>query len=150
MKKTYNEIVSTVREAARDAIRLEATNNVRTKLLTLAKHTDCLKGNILNIDKRIARLNFAISEIKDNDPDKEELMKEHNEGLENYNKEKEGIAKEQAEIDKMVEELNLKIQDIQSGKVLVSTERLEDLTKVYLAKASETLMLESLAGADKE
>ncbi len=148
MKKTYNEIVSSVREAARDSIRLEATNKVRTKLLTLTKHSDSLKNSTISVDKTIARLNFAISEVKDNDPDKEETMKEYNEGLANCNKEKESIAKEQAEVDKIVAELTQKIQDIQDGKVLVSSEHLEELTSVYLAKAGETLMLESLTGND--
>lgn len=68
----YNNIVSSVRVAARDLLRLKATNRFRDELLELetAKSTLMKDFDQRNADRtfQIADLEFQLSEVKDRDP----------------------------------------------------------------------------------
>lgn len=129
---TYNNVVSKMRELARDLLRLKATERFRQEILGLENNKKIHNEFIESLNKDIARTDFKISEIKDNDPDKEsklENLKEVKKNLEDtIEKENEAIEN----INKEITKVNEKIEKLQKGELLVDADSLDKVTNQLL------------------
>lgn len=149
----YNKVVSAVRVAARDLLRLKMTNDLRDQLLavessktSVLKHADAKNADLT---LQIADMEFQLSEVKDRDPraasKREALTKRIEEARTNAPGYAENVAKSVAEFDKQIAALNVEIAKVQSGETKVCKESLSRTANDLLSQfvKSEVSCLES-------
>ena len=133
----YNEVISKLREIARDGLRLKLVSNVRTEANSLDNRKIEVNKEIENANLRIAVIDFETSEIKANDPEKDakakELENDKDFWLEKITKYQERLA----ELDKQISAEMDHIAKIQAGEVKVSKESLEDETNRLIKVVTE-------------
>lgn len=141
MTKTYNEIATLARDYARDNVRTHLTNNVRNNILAVEIAINEVDEDIKNLAKNKERVEFKISEVKDNNPDKEDILKKLNEDLKAIADREKMLTDEKANYNKKIELLKEEIEEIANGVKKVSKETLARLSAQYIDKITEELML---------
>jgi len=153
----YNNIVSSVRVAARDLLRLKATNRFRDELLELetAKTTLMKDFDQRNADRtlQIADLEFQLSEVKDRDPraaTKREalnarLVEAQNVAPSYVETHEKNLALLGGQITKTLE----KIAKIQSGETKISKDELTQVANDLLSQFVKS-EVSCLSGAEDE
>ena len=139
----YNALVSIAREFARNMVRLTMTNNVRAKILNTENQIKDNENAVTEVNKDILRLNFKMSKIDDNDPDKTDKKKEIEEAIADNNKCLENLAKNKEAITNQMTKLNEEIEAIQKGDKKVSTETLQILSNDYLETLNREAMIKA-------
>jgi chromosome segregation ATPase len=126
--KNYNEVISALREVARDFLRLRRINGIRTDVLQANNEIKSIEDAILAEKKQVARAEFRLTSLNENDPDLEDKTKDYNDNKEYALKSIERYEKEKANVTHTVADLNAKLADISSGKHKVDMEELEGVT----------------------
>lgn len=140
----YNEVISKLREVARDLLRLNKVNRLRTTRLDLTNELNRADKNMDNeaqeAAKHIARKTFSLSQLNEADPDHEEKKESLEKGIQNikeslatsqetYAKWREGIVKSVAEVDE-------KIAKVQAGESPVNADELSHVTEDLIREFS--------------
>jgi uncharacterized membrane protein len=142
MQKTYNELVSITRELARDFLRLQMVNEVRDSMLDTDKSIKSYEDGNQNVNKQIAIVEFKLSEVKENDPEKDTKIKNLTESKESYVKQMEYNNKSIADYTKMKADKLKKIDDIQSGAKPVCANALSCKSEQLLAEVVSAIAVE--------
>lgn len=124
----YNETVSTVREIARDGLRLQAVNRFRADLLEVEISKGMVADSRKEIEKDTARAEYNLSKVDSANPDFENITKSLQEDLKYLNEQLESNGKTSENLDKKAEEINKKIDAVQSGETKISKDSLNDET----------------------
>ena len=133
----YNEIISNLREIARDGLRLKMTSAVRTEINSLDNSKLNVAKEIEHAKLCIAVCDFEASEIKDNDPRKEDKLKNIVQNKEYAVKRLEDLEKELKRYDDAITEEMAQVAKIQAGEIKVSKESLEDETNRLIKVVTE-------------
>jgi hypothetical protein len=137
----YNSVVSVLRTIARDWLRMEKTNRVKDQILEYKTKISSLEKSVKDYEKQIEIEKFDLSEIKDNNPRKEELVKIANENMkflfEKIDERNKDIKDVQTCVDDRTKELDI----IQAGTWKADREELSNrankLIEVYAKTAAE-------------
>jgi chromosome segregation ATPase len=132
--KNYNEVISALREVARDFLRLRRINSIRTDILEVNNEIKATEDEILAYKKDIARAEFRTNSLVEADPDFEDKKKTYQETKESHLKSIESLEKHQASLRETVADLNAKINDISAGKSKVDKDELESITQDLLGE----------------
>lgn len=148
----YNDIVSTLREIARDGLRLRKVNSLRADRLVVANELSSVERNheefVRRSAKEVAILNFRLSQLVDADPEKaektERLTKELESCPEELENEAKRFAKEVEALNKQLAEIDERIAKVQSGEWKVDMDVLnreaqdliEEVTRAAAGKVS--------------
>lgn len=134
----YNEIVSALKVIARDQLRLVMVINLRTDLNEVDNRKIKAEQDLAEIKLDLARVDFKMSQVHAEDPDREAKLKDLEDTKTELNT---LLTRTQEYIDKTLakeaDEINAKIEDVTNGKVKVSAERLEETTKELAKKFIE-------------
>jgi ABC-type Fe2+-enterobactin transport system substrate-binding protein len=142
MQKTYNELVSITRELARDFLRLQAVNEVRDEILESDKTIKSYEENNQRLNKQLAITEFKMSEIKDNDPEKEEKLKTLNDSKASVLKQIEYNNKSIADYTTAKASKQKRIDDIQSGVKQMCANALSCKSEQLLAEVVSSLAVD--------
>jgi len=151
----YNEIVSALRVAARDVLRMQKVNSLRDQMLEVQNRLDSIsksfEGFSANTAERLAVVAYDMSRLEDANPRKAKLQEQY-EGLtkdltadlemsrQAYEKEAEGLKKALAEVQE-------RIDKVQSGESKVSAECLSAQVSRMIESVVDASVRENLAGA---
>lgn len=120
----YQNLVAKFRELAKDFLRMLMINDLKDALLEKELYIKSKMNKIDEYNKIIQRAEFRISEIKENDPDKEtkekdilETIKDIKEEIENENK----MIEKQNEKKEFIQD---KMKEVEDGTYKVSKEQL--------------------------
>lgn len=140
--KNYNAVISKLREIARDSLRLELVGARRSKIWNLTCEINAIEKEIQEHKKGIAILEFNMSEVKPNDPEKEEKTKEYTDNIKEVTECMESLKKDVEEVTKQIKEQEDGIAKIESGETKVSADKLdavtEELIDVLTKEAAKT------------
>ncbi len=141
----YNSIISSLRELARDTLRLLKVNEIRADRLSVASRLE--KGTkdhetlLADLAHRTAVANFRIAKVDDADPDKDTKLKQWSEDIALYNEnsttEVEEFAKFSENLTKELSDLDAKIAKVQSGEYKVCAEALSAETERLIQAITE-------------
>ena len=154
--KNYNEIVSALRELARDGLRLNFIASVRSKIYSVTSDRNNAEKeydeSIAFHKKNMAIAEFKKSQIADEDPEKEEKVKSQDENIAYAIKALEAIdvAKPKCleAYDTKLVELQDKITRMTAGEIKVDKAELDASTKALIAEVvkntAEGLVIEEV------
>lgn len=146
MSKNYNEIVSQLREIARDGLRLGMVARVRSEIYDVTKYIDNTDKSLEKLKKAIVVAEFEKSQIVDADPRKEEKTKRFDDEIKSTNEYIEREVKNKESMEKQIANLNAEIVKITAGEVKVCRESLdsetEKLIKEVVKNTAQTLVIE--------
>lgn len=137
MTKNYNDVVSNLREIARDQLRMEAINSLRTELLGANNEMDQINKGIENTKLHIATTEYEISKLDTAHPMHEQTLKHHNLQVELYNL---SLTKRNTEKDnqqKNIDKINTNITKVTDGEYKVCREQLETVTNKLIKNVTE-------------
>jgi len=138
----YNEVVSKLREIARDSIRLIMVARRRSNLYEANQTLDSINEEIIYTNKKFAIEDYKISKIDDNDPEKEDKLKLNAEVKKSLENTIERCNKEIETQNKIIADITTSIEDVQDGKVKINTEELNAVTKDLIKKVTESIATE--------
>lgn len=130
--KNYTEVVSSVKEIARDVLRMEL---ISARQSTIYGHESDIKDvneQIAAYNKDIARSEYRISKIEDANPDKESLLKLETAVIDATKKDIARAEELIKSINEAIAKENEGIAKIVSGETKVSKDALADLVSDYL------------------
>lgn len=128
----YNEIVSKVRDLARDQVRLHAVNRYRTEKYEQEQHKTCIENDIAELKKNILRAEFKKSEVKANDPDFESKVKTQDDNIQGTTDAIGRVQKIVEIVEKRIAELVEKITKVESGETKMAIENVEAASKALI------------------
>lgn len=126
--KNYNEIISSLREIARDQIRMKAINRVRTVLLNESQTRNQLKENLTTLKLELATNEYELTTMDANHPKHEKRLERKNKDIENIKATIEEAEKDIVEQEKVIADVNKNIDEITKGEYKVNKEDLECVT----------------------
>ena len=146
----YNEVVSSLRSLAREELRLKMVNAVRQDLMELENrsksNTKAHEENQQRLAKKAAVLNFKLSQLAENDPEREEKLTASQETLKAIAAEQasdnEDFAKLSEAFTKQIAEVSKEIEKIQAGEVKVNKDELEAITNRLISEVTVELAKE--------
>lgn len=125
----YNQLVSKLREIARDQLRLKIIAGVRTTILQINNELDSIAKTENDFQKSIAIAQYKISKLDDADPEKGDKLARLEGDIKHYNAHITDLAdakvRYQADATKEEEFIN----KVQAGEVKVDMDSLEAITK---------------------
>lgn len=127
--QNYNEIITKVRDLARDQVRLQAVNRYRTKRYEAEKALASLDEQEASIKKDIARYEFKKSQLVEADPDFAEKTESIEKAIVSLNEEIEHLAKVKENGAQVVADLDEKIAKVESGETKMDIEKVEAAAK---------------------
>lgn len=153
----YNNVVSSLRSLAREELRLKAVNSIRQTLMSLenklASFTKTHEEMQQNLAKKQAVLNFKLSQIAENDPEREDKQTSIQENLKQYAEAVEADNKEFAEVSQklaeQVAEVNEQIEAVQKGEFKVCKEELQAVTDRLISEVTLELAKEIAANVQQ-
>lgn len=143
----YSKLVDAFREQARDVLRLRWVSNIKDEVLILDNAiASCTKDNECHT-KDIARAEYRLSKLEQANPDYEDLKKEDEERIKQYNKWIEGNNRRITDLTEEKAKVSEKIAKVESGEFKVSAENLsskaKELAEEYMkAQASKVKVTE--------
>lgn len=157
----YNSIVSSLRAAARDMLRLQKTNALRDRLWELTKQLNEAKkshdAEMAALTKANAIADYKLGLVEDMDPEAAEKReslaktKEYNAmRAEGYEK---AMVEKQKAMDEAIKAVNEAISKVQSGETPVDATELSQTTQGFIAEVAEEAVrskLSSLLAQDIE
>ena len=131
----YNEVVSAIRDLARDQKRLTVTNKFRAQQFDAVNAVAAVEKDIEYVNKNIARAEFKMSQIVDTDPDK--TAKE--EGYTNEIKDLKALIKSLTDTNLVnakenVTAIEKKIIDVASGEIKMSIDDVNEIANALIAE----------------
>lgn len=124
-----NTLVSTLRELARDGLRMQFIQKRRSAIhgrnMTLRGMEKDLEATKLDI----ATAEYEKSHVDTNHPKAKQIIADLDEDLKSLNEDKTQIEKEIEEVKKSIEKLNGEIADWETGKNKVNVEDLDRMTQ---------------------
>jgi hypothetical protein len=149
----YNTIVSSLRTAARDMLRLQKTNTLRDRLLTLNTELNQAKKHyettVATLSKQNAIADYKLGLVEDSDPEATEKRESLAKAKEGYAKQTEGMEKAmvetQKEMDEAISKVNEAIAKVQSGETLVDMTALTETTQGFIVEIAEEAVRSKLA-----
>lgn len=132
----YNNIVSSLRELARDELRLKTVNLIRSERLSVQTNKSSREQHYEDYCQRtshfLAVVAFKVAQVNEADPDKEMNLKALTSLTEATYKEQEeravDFAKDIEDYNKALSEMDERIAKVQSGETKVSQESLTEVT----------------------
>ena len=121
------KIVEKMRELAREMLRTKLINEVKAKILDLNNAIKSFKDEDVSINRLIAICEFKKSEVKENDPRKESIIKAENETIENAKKNLETVNKNIEELNAEIVKKMDYITKIESGEVKMDAYELNNV-----------------------
>jgi hypothetical protein len=149
----YNTIVSSLRTAARDLLRLKATNRLRDTLLELNTEINqankAYESTVAQLTKAVAVANYKLGLVEDTDPEATEKRKRlemdaqySQEAIEPLTKTHEALTER---LNKAIAEVNEAIAKVQSGETLVSMDELSAVTSQFITEVANEAVKSKLA-----
>lgn len=143
----YNDVVSSLREIARDGLRLKKVNSLRADRLVLSTDLSSTQRNLEDFTlanaKTVAILNFKLAQLVDADPEKEDKTKRYNNDLEFQAKHltevTEGGAERVEELNKAISELDERIAKVQSGEWKVDMDALNAAAECLIKEVTHAV-----------
>jgi len=136
--QSLSEKVQDFRDKARDILRMKAINNLLQEKFHMETSTKGLIEDLKNTTKDLARVNYRITKLDEEDPDYEDKMKNAKSDKEHLTEQIERIEKRieerKIEIDKRITETNEQITKWESGENKVSIESVEELADRMIQK----------------
>lgn len=150
----YNTIVSSLRTAARDMLRLQKTNTLRDRLLTLNTELNTAKKThetvVAGLSKQNAIADYKLGLVEDSDPEATEKREQLAKMKEFYTKQAEGMDKamteKQTAMDEAISKVNEAISKVQSGETLVDATELGHVTQAFIVEIAEEAVRAKLSG----
>lgn len=140
---SYNDIVSKLREIARDQLRMEAISKLRDRLFCfIAEKTD-FEESLVRLNKCIAIKNYQLSKLEDANPQKDDLQKDYEAAIKDANECIVEFKKNIEDVNKNIADINDKIAKWEKGETKVDAEKMEaisaDLVKLVTNEAARSL-----------
>lgn len=128
----YNEIVSKVRDLARDGVRLQAVNRYRTNRYQAEQDKASLEASIAEEKKNIARAEFKKSQLVEADPDFSAKVADQDANIKYHEEAIARLEKSVEATDKLIAEITEKIEKVETGETKMSIDKVEEATKQLL------------------
>jgi predicted nucleic acid-binding Zn-ribbon protein len=130
--------VADARVQARNILRMKKINKALQDKYILSQCADYIKDNIKDIEKTLARHNYAINKLDKENPDYDDLLKDLNESKEYAEKcladNKDALIKKEKDITDETAKLDQKIADWESGEKKVSIDEVYALADKIVSK----------------
>lgn len=136
----YNDVVSTLREAARDELRLVKTNSVRAQLFSLNSDMNKLNEVKKELEKDLTCNKYDLSKVDAADPRAEDYKTGLAEDLKVINAEMENLNKEITAVEEAIKDRTAKLADVQSGAWKVSIESLDLIVNRMIVDRSKAVV----------
>ena len=124
----YNEIVSKVRNIARDGLRMKIINGERQSLMRYNQEKESIQKNIGDINLELLSIEFEVARLDVADPKKDVKAERFAENKKDLVKMAERATKELACLQEVIDDRNSFIAEVEAGKVKVSAESLQEET----------------------
>lgn len=144
-KFDYNDVVSTLREAARDELRLLKTNSVRAKIFSLTAELNEFLLAKKDLEKDLACANFDLSKIDPADPRAADFKEALDLDIKETNDEIKGVDAAITEMNGLLKEANDKLIDVQDGVWKVSIEALDMIVNRMIIDRSKAVVASKLS-----
>lgn len=152
----YNKVVSGARDAARNVLRLKATNACRDRLLELNSSKTSLQKRIDAEEaaraEKLAQLAYDLEVVDARNPSAEKIRASIQAGIDNLNatnpEAEARTTRRFAELDAEIAAVQKEIADIQSGESKVCKEELSRVTEQLLESWAEKNLVPTDAGSD--
>lgn len=124
MTKTYEQLVSSARERARDLLRMEMINGCRDVIMRYNNELKAYNKDVEATNKALAVLDYKATKLDPADPEVEQKKKDLEESRKYCVKDLEDLNKAIAAVNAKIDAENKAIAEITDGKTLVSADEM--------------------------